>query len=149
MNELNFPRPPFFIGFDNMFNELERINSRNDSGYPPYNITKVNDEKTVIEIAVAGFSLPDLSIEEKDGTLSITGSQASSRDVEYAHKGISSRKFKRDFRLAEFTRVDKADLIDGILYVQLLRELPDEKKPRLIPINRDGDSFTQQELLNE
>lgn len=149
MNDL-FPRPLNFIGFDNMFNELERLNSRNDTGYPPYNITKVTDEKTVIEIAVAGFSLTDLSIEEKDGTLAVAGEQSTKKSIiEYSHKGISSRKFKREFRLAEYTRVDKADLVDGILYLMLIRELPEEKKPRLIPINREGDSFTQQELLNE
>lgn len=151
MNNFNFPRPPMFIGFDSMFDELERIGqsaqSESGVGYPPYNITKTSNEKTVIEIAVAGFSLPDIDIEEKDGILSVKGEKSKSNlhsKIEYSHKGISSRKFKRDFRLAEYTSVSRASFVDGILYIELLREIPDEKKPRRIAINpSDGAIATE------
>jgi molecular chaperone IbpA len=130
-----------------MFNEIERIGNQIETGYPPYNITKVSDEKTIIEIAVAGFSLPMLEIEVREGKLTISGENASKKDTTYVHKGISSRKFTRVFRLSEYTVVSKASLIDGILYVELVQELPDAMKPRRIPINTNGDSQTADELL--
>jgi molecular chaperone IbpA len=108
----------------------------------------VNDNKTVIELAVAGFSLPRLDIEVKDGALSITGNPAEKKSkIEYIHKGISSRKFRREFKLSEYTIVSRANLIDGILYIELKQELPEAMKPRRIPINRDGESATAEELL--
>ncbi len=148
MKTINFPRNPMYIGFDQMFNDLERLSNQTESGYPPYNITKVNDNKTVIELAVAGFSLPRLDIEVKDGALSITGNPAEKKSkIEYIHKGISSRKFRREFKLSEYTIVSRANLIDGILYIELKQELPEAMKPKRIPINRDGESVTAEELL--
>lgn len=148
MKTINFPRNPMYIGFDQMFNDLERLSNQTESGYPPYNITKVNDNKTVIELAVAGFSLPRLDIEVKDGALSITGNPAEKKSkIEYIHKGISSRKFRREFKLSEYTIVSRANLIDGILYIELKQELPEAMKPKRIPINRDGESATAEELL--
>jgi molecular chaperone IbpA len=108
----------------------------------------VNDDKTVVELAVAGFSLPMLDIEVKDSTLCITGNAAEAKmNIEYIHKGISSRKFRKEFKLSEYTVVSRANLIDGILYIELTLEVPEEKKPKRIPINRDGDSTTAEELL--
>ena len=148
MKTINFPRNPMYIGFDQMFNDLERLSNQTESGYPPYNITKVNDNKTVIELAVAGFSLPRLDIEVKDGTLSITGNSTEKKSkIEYIHKGISSRKFRREFKLSEYTIVSRANLIDGILYIELKQELPEAMKPKRIPINGNGDSVTAEELL--
>lgn len=137
-----------YIGFDRLFNDIERLSHQTDSGYPPYNITKVDDDKTVIELAVAGFTLPMLEIEVKEGTLSIVGlANETKKIVEYIHKGISSRKFRREFKLAEYTIVSKANLIDGILYIELVQELPEAMKPKRIPINGNGDSVTAEELL--
>ena len=148
MQNFTFPRSPRYIGFDEMFNDLERLGQQSDSGYPPYNITKVSEDKTIVELAVAGFSLPMLDIEVKDSTLCITGnSDETKRNIEYIHKGISSRKFRKEFKLSEYTVVSRANLIDGILYIELTLEVPEEKKPKRIPINRDGDSATAEELL--
>jgi len=148
MKTINFPRHPMFIGFDSMFNEFERLGQQADSGYPPYNITKVSEEKTVIELAVAGFSRPMVDIEVKEGTLSITGDNDKKRDVEYIHKGISSRKFRREFKLSEYTVVDRASMVDGILYVELVQELPESMKARKIPIDTRG-VHSEAELLTE
>jgi molecular chaperone IbpA len=151
MKEINFPRHPMFIGFDNMFNEFERLGQQADSGYPPYNITKVSDEKTVIELAVAGFGLPMLDIEVNDGTLTIIGDNNTKREVEYVHKGISSRKFRREFKLSEYTVVSRASLVDGILYVELTQELPESMKPKKIAIDNRGvySPTTEEQLLTE
>ena len=135
-NTLNVPRS-LFVGFEPLFDELERIHSSARSGndnYPPHNIVRIDEEHFNIEMALAGFSKDDVEVELKDGTLTISGSK-SEDERDYAYKGISSRKFSRSFRLAEYVVADGADLVDGVLVVNLQLDIPEEKRPQKIKIN--------------
>jgi molecular chaperone IbpA len=139
-SKLHVPRS-LFLGFENLFEDLERIHSSARSGdnYPPHNVVKISEGVFDIEMAVAGFREEDLRIEVKDGILNIYG--CNSQDTrEYAHKGISSRKFEKSFRISEFVVIDGADLRDGILVIHLRVEVPEEKRPREIKIGSAGAS---------
>jgi molecular chaperone IbpA len=138
-NTLNVPRS-LFVGFDTLFEDLERIHQSARSGndnYPPHNVVKIDEEKFLIELAIAGFKKDDIDIELKDGILKIKG-EVEPSDREYAYKGISSRKFEKSFRLSEFVVIDGADLEDGILVVYARVELPEEKRPRKIELGSTG-----------
>lgn len=145
---MNVPRS-LFIGFDPILNELERIHSagRSQDNYPPHNVVKIDNDNFNIELAVAGFSEEDISVEVKDGILLIKGQQ-SDDDREYAHKGISSRKFEKSFRLSEFVVIDGADLVNGILVVNARVEVPEERRPRKIEIGSAGAS-KKKEFIQE
>ena len=148
-NTMNVPRS-LFIGFEPILNELERIHSagRSQDNYPPHNVVKIDDEHFIIELAVAGFTNDDISIEVKDGILLVKGDKSVNDDREYAHKGISSRKFEKSFRLSEFVVIDGADLVNGILVVNARVEVPEERRPRKIEIGSTGTS-KKKGLLNE
>jgi len=140
-SNLNVPRS-LFVGFDGLFEDLERIHNSARTGtdnYPPHNIVRVDDENFIIELAVAGFGMDDLDIEVKDGILKIKGNVGND-DRAYAYKGISSRKFEKSFRLSEFCVIDGADLKDGILVVNARVEIPEEQRPRKINIGSTGTS---------
>lgn len=131
-----FPRSSF-VGFDHLFQDLDWVARHATDTYPPHNIVKVSENDYQIEIAVAGFTLDDLEIEQDERTLTVTGAKAkddAEKEVEYIHKGISQKKFKRVFRLSEYVYVDGASLKDGILAINLKFELPEEKRPRKIDI---------------
>ena len=132
---LTYPRS-LFVGFEPLFSELERLTSATpgQDNYPPHNIVKLDDEHFSIEMAVAGFSKDDVEVELKDGTLTISGSKTED-ERNYAHKGISSRKFSKSFRLAEYVVVDDADAANGVLVVNLRVDIPEEKRPQKIKIN--------------
>ena len=125
-----------FIGFDPILNELERIHTagRAQDNYPPHNVVKVDAENFNIELAVAGFAEEDISVEVKDGILLVKGEKSQNDSREYAHKGISSRKFEKSFRLSEFVVIDGADLVNGILVVNPTDEEPEERRPTKIEI---------------
>ena len=140
-NTMNVPRS-LFIGFEPILNELERIHTagRIQDNYPPHNVVKVDDENFIIEMAVAGFSQDDIHVEVKDGILLVKAEKAEKDEREYAHKGISSRKFEKSFRLSEFVVIDGADLVNGILVVNARVEVPEERRPRKIEIGSAGAS---------
>jgi molecular chaperone IbpA len=148
-NTMNVPRS-LFIGFEPILNELERIHTagRAQDNYPPHNVVKVDDEHFIIELAVAGFSEEDISVEVKDGILLVKGIKAEDDDREYAHKGISSRKFEKNFRLSEFVVIDGADLVNGILVVNARVEVPEERRPRKIHLGSAGAS-KKKEFIQE
>ena len=128
------------IGFDRLFNELERgfANSPNGNGYPPYNIAQIDEDEYMISLAVAGFGMDNLSIEKDGNTLKIEGTAPKGDDdVNYLHKGIGGRNFRREFTLADHVDVVTANLELGMLNVHLKRELPEELQPKKIKIN-DG-----------
>lgn len=128
------------VGFDHMASILEQLASaETDNGYPPYNIERVDENHYRITMAVAGFSDGDLDIEVREGTLRIAGNKApdaqqENTDTVYLHRGIASRNFERRFRLAEHVEVNSAKLENGLLHIDLRRELPDAMKPRKIEI---------------
>ena len=129
------------VGFDR-FNDLfeTMLNDADErfDAYPPYNIEKVGESGYQITLAVAGFSEADLDITVQDDTLKVSGkkhTESDENDRSWLHRGIASRAFERTFRLADYIRVDDANLENGLLSISLIREVPEEKKPRLIPIN--------------
>jgi molecular chaperone IbpA len=123
---------PFFIGFDNLLNKVSRPTVQ--SNYPPYNIIKTNENWYQLQLAIAGFKSSDLEIEIKDGVLYVKGNKSDEDSNEYIHKGISARSFQRSFTLADTIVVRSADIMDGILVIELENVIPDEKKPRKIEI---------------
>tara|TARA_R100000742_G_C4276344_1_gene97336 strand:+ start:1090 stop:1503 length:414 start_codon:yes stop_codon:yes gene_type:complete len=125
---------PFSVGFDEMFNTLQRA-SIPKSNYPPYNILK-KGETYFIEIAMAGFSKSDIDIEIEDNTLTVSACYKDREDdIEFIHKGISEREFWKSFALAEYVEVKKAKVADGILLIELSKNIPDEQKPKKIKIS--------------
>ena len=142
------------VGFDRMASLIDSA-SRLDGaqGYPPYNIERVDDNAFAIEIAVAGFSEDDLEIETRDNLLTIAGKKAP-REAEgeapqYLHRGIAERGFVRRFQLADHVIVTGATLQHGLLRVELLRELPEAKKPRRIEIGRPSGKVTKPQLIED
>ena len=126
------------IGFDRLFNELERgfANSPNGNGYPPYNIEQINDDEYMISLAVAGFGMDNLEITKDGNTLKIEGTAPKGdEEVNYLHKGIGGRNFRREFTLADHVDVVEAKLDLGMLNVHLKREVPEALKPKKIEIN--------------
>jgi molecular chaperone IbpA len=125
------------IGFDRLFEFLENANREQADNYPPYDIEKLSDDRYRITLAVAGFSPDDIDITARQNLLTITGRKAESRnrDGNYVHMGIATRAFERRFELADFVRVEDADMKDGLLSIELVREIPDAMKPRKISIN--------------
>jgi len=148
-----FPRN-VFLGFDHIFNELDHITKHAQDTYPPHNVVKEDELQYVLELAVAGFKEGDISIELKDHILTIEGARERRREPEkYVHKGISARKFKKSYRLSEYTEVVGAKLEDGILAIALEVVLPEEKRPQMIKINADikgikNDSTSTKKLFS-
>ena len=125
------------IGFDQMFNELERsfANTPNSQGYPPYNIAQINDDEYMISIAVAGFGMDNLDITKDGKILRIEGtSPKGDEEVNYLHKGIGGRNFRREFTLADHVEVENAGLELGMLNIYLKREVPEALQPKKIEI---------------
>jgi molecular chaperone IbpA len=122
-----------FIGIDRLLDRMA-YNVSQDS-YPPYNVVKVDDDNFVIELAVAGFGQEDIDVTVHNGVLSIEGKTEAEAEREYLHKGISSRKFRRTFNLADHVEVKEAKVRDGILSIVLERQVPEELKPRKISVN--------------
>ena len=127
-----------FIGVDRLMDrKATNLSTPNDQGYPPYNVVKLDDNNFVIELAVAGFGKDSINLTVQDSVLSIEGSQETDDgdEANYLHKGISSRKFRRTFDLADYVEVTDATVKDGVLKVTLERHIPEELKPREIPVN--------------
>ena len=128
------------IGFDRMFNMLDTANRLDDGAlsYPPYNIEKAGDDAYRIVMAVAGFGEADLEVTAKENSLVVVGkkdkSEAAPEQAGYLHRGIAARAFERRFDLADHIRVAGAGLENGLLTIELLRELPEAMKPRSIAI---------------
>lgn len=120
------------IGFDSMINDFARVEAH-ATNHPPYNIIK-KDDVTVLEFAVAGYGTDDLSVSIEGNTLTVKGEKLDATDREYFHRGISSRAFTRSFVLAEHAVVESANYKNGMLTVTVKIVLPEEKKPRTIPI---------------
>jgi molecular chaperone IbpA len=109
-------------------------NTSTTPAYPPYNVVKINDDKLIMEFAVAGFKKKDISITTEKNVLSIKAEKPEAEEKEYLHKGIAARKFNRSFTLPEYFEVESAGFEDGILYIDLTRNIPEEKKPKEIRI---------------
>jgi molecular chaperone IbpA len=130
----------FTVGFDNVFDELMRINAQQAAGsnYPPYNVVKHDDDHFAIELAVAGFNDGDISITVEKNLLTINGERQYVNEdtsaVTYLHQGIGYRNFSRTFTLAEHVEVTGATTENGILKIELERKVPEDQKPKTIAI---------------
>ena len=123
------------VGFDRLGKLMEQMAFDNGNGYPPYNIERLDENAYRITMAVSGFGEDDLDIEVKDDTLLVRGNKAAEDEKrEYLHQGIAGRSFERRFRLADHVEVDSAELKNGLLNIDLKRELPEAMKPRKIAI---------------
>ena len=124
------------IGFERQWDLLDSLRSSAlKTTYPPYNIVKVNEDNYIVELAVAGFSKKEIEVVQKEQVLTISGTKDSPEvETTYVHKGIGARNFKHTFALSEYVDVVSAELEDGILTVSLRRELPEDKKPRIITV---------------
>lgn len=135
-----FDLTPLFrstVGFDHLAHVLDNMSRADDAAlsYPPYNIEKLGDDAYRITMAVAGFSEQDLDITAHDRSLIITGrAHKDEQTVQYLHRGIAGRSFERRFELADHIRVDGASLINGLLHVNLVREVPEAMRPRTVQI---------------
>src|SRR5918993_1411488 len=137
------------VGFDRLFDFLENTARAEQDNYPPFDIEKLSDDQYRITLAVAGFRRDEIDITALQNMLVITGRKAEnrSRDGNFLHVGIATRAFERRFELADFVRVTSADLSDGLLTIELVREIPEAMKPRKIDIS--GGPPAQQTLDNQ
>ncbi len=131
---------PFFVGFDQLEQMIERASKSSSDGYPPYNIEQVNGTTLRITLAVAGFTMDDLQITQEDNQLVIRGRQTDdSQGRVFLHRGIAARQFQRAFVMAEGIEVKGAWMDNGLLHIELARPLP-ETRVKTIPITRSGVS---------
>ena len=125
------------VGFDRLFSLLDQGIEGGAPGYPPYNIERTGDNEYRVTVATAGFSEAELSVVAKENTLTIRGekkAEEKEKRGEVLYRGIAARAFERVFQLADFVQVKGAKLENGLLHVDLVREIPEAKKPRTIPI---------------
>lgn len=143
MNMKTFDFTPLyrsFIGFDHLANMMDdAARSDKSAGYPPYNIELTDEDKYRITLAVAGFAEEELDINLENNTLTVTGQKAKAGDEkddkkQFIYKGISARNFERKFQLSDHIKVSGADLEQGLLHIDLYREVPEALKPKSIPI---------------
>ena len=150
-----FDMTPLFrnsVGFDRMARLLDTVASDPVPAYPPYNIEKTGEDSYRITMAVAGFGEDDLDVQVTDNQLTISGRVSKTEDGEkdeerrYLHHGIAERAFERRFNLADHIRVAGASLVNGLLHVDLVREVPEAMKPRTIAIKAEGGRSKQKTI---
>ncbi len=123
------------IGFDRLGQLMDQVNVDSTNGYPPYNIERLGEQEYRITMAVSGFGESDIEIEVKEDTLNVSGKQAQeAEERDYLYQGIAARAFERRFRLADHVQVNGARLENGLLHIDLVREIPEALKPRKIEI---------------
>ncbi|VAW15095.1 16 kDa heat shock protein A [hydrothermal vent metagenome] len=143
-----FDFSPFYrstVGFDRLFSTLDGLNvQETKSAYPPYNIERTGDDTYRISVAVAGFSKDEISIQTKENNLVIKGgkSEQENTEREFLHRGIAERAFDLRFQLADYVEVSSAIVENGLLHLELKRELPESKKPRQIQIGSTDEPQT-------
>jgi molecular chaperone IbpA len=134
----SFDFSPLFrtaIGFDRLTEALESARHAESNGYPPYNIELTGEDQYRISMAVAGFSPDDLEIEVRENKLKVSGARKEDRsEHKYLYQGIANRSFERAYQLADHVRVESAEVKDGLLHIDLVREIPEAMKPRRIEI---------------
>jgi molecular chaperone IbpA len=123
------------IGFDRLFDFVEAAQRAGEDHYPPYNIERLGDDRYRISLAVAGFSPDEISVTAEQNVVTIEGNKAEKAEGEYLYRGISARPFKRQFSLADYVQVKNAAFENGLLKLDLFREIPEAMKPRRIAIN--------------
>lgn len=123
------------IGFDRLFNLLDETQHRTEDNYPPYNIERLSEDRYQISLALAGFSPDEIAVTAEQNVLTVEGRKSDKDQHEYLYQGISARPFKRQFNLADYVHVKAARFDNGLLRVELVREIPEAMKPRRIVID--------------
>jgi molecular chaperone IbpA len=123
------------VGFDRLFDLAESAQRTTEDSYPPYNIERLDEDRYAISLALAGFSPDEISITAEQNVLTVEGGKTEKPEAQFLYRGISARPFKRQFSLADYVQVRGASLENGLLKVELVREVPEAMKPRRIPIN--------------
>jgi molecular chaperone IbpA len=126
------------IGFDRLFDLLDETQRGVEDSYPPYNIERLAEDRYQISLALAGFSPDEITITAEQNVLMVEGRKAEKDQHEYLYQGISARPFKRQFNLADHVQVKNATFDNGLLRIELFREVPEAMKPRRIPIGGAG-----------
>ena len=145
----NLDLSPFYrstVGFDRLFSLLDDQIPQETNAFPPYNIERTGDDTYRISMAVAGFSDSDIVIETKENAISVKGAKSTSateQKREFLHRGIAERSFERRFQLADHVEVQGANLENGLLHIDLVRELPESKRPRKIGIGTTPSNETK------
>jgi len=134
------------IGFDRLFDLAELTQRAGEDNYPPYNIERLADDRYQISLAVAGFAPEDFSITAEQNVVTIEGSKSEKAEGDFLYRGISTRHFKRQFSLADYVQVKSAAFDNGLLKIELVREIPEAMKPRRIAINGVPADNVQKQL---
>ncbi|MGH1417284.1 MAG: Hsp20 family protein [Hyphomicrobiaceae bacterium] len=140
------------VGFDRFAQLLDQVTNSEETGYPPYNIERLSDNDYRITMAVAGFTNDDISVEVKESNLTVKAAKTATESddgeqAEFLHRGIATRSFERRFQLADYVEVVGADLKDGLLHIELERNLPERMKPRTIAVGQGrGDTVTKPQI---
>jgi molecular chaperone IbpA len=127
------------IGFDRVFDLAEMAQRAGEHNYPPYNIERLDEDRYQISLAVAGFSPEEISVTAEHNGVTIEGRNAANTGREFLYRGISGRHFRRQFSLADYVQVKSASFDNGLLTIELLREIPEAMKPRQIAITGAGN----------
>ncbi|MGN8545348.1 Hsp20 family protein [Bradyrhizobium sp. CCBAU 53421] len=126
------------IGFDRLFDLLDETQHRSEDNYPPYNIERLGEDRYQISVALAGFSQDEISVTAEQNVLTVEGRKGEKDQHEFLYRGISARPFKRQFNLADYVQVKTAMFDNGLLRIELVREIPEAMKPRRIAIESDA-----------
>jgi len=140
LNPMNLPYHRFGVGFERLFNDLDRLtnaSSPGSSGYPPFNLEKPTENSYRITMAVAGFTEQDIEVTQQENTLVVVGEKKEEDTANYLHRGIATRSFKREFVLGEHVDIKVASLKDGMLVIDLEQIVPEENKPKRIPLIKE------------
>ncbi|WP_431310021.1 Hsp20 family protein [Marinicella meishanensis] len=144
---MNFDLTPLFrtsIGFDRMAQLLDQANRIDQApSYPPYNIESIDENNYRITLALAGFSDQDLAITSEQNTLTVKGKKDGDVEGKFIHRGIATRSFERRFQLADHVNVKSANMVNGLLNIDLEREIPEAMKPRTIAIGTEQKTLEQ------
>ena len=132
------------VGFDRLFDLAETAQRAGEDNYPPYNIERLSDDRYLISLAVAGFAPDEISVTAEQNVVTVEGSKADRTERDYLYRGISARPFKRQFSLADYVQVKSAAYENGLLKIELFREIPEAMKPRRIAINEASAGNVQQ-----
>jgi molecular chaperone IbpA len=122
------------IGFDRIFNQLDNVRVQNKT-YPPHNVIKIDDDNWLVELAAAGFSRDELTVELHENTLTIRGQKAEQEDRHYLYRGLAMRNFEKSLYLQDHIKIKRAEYKEGLLFIYLESKLPETKKPKQITIN--------------
>jgi molecular chaperone IbpA len=133
------------IGFDRLFDVLDEVQRTSEETYPPYNIERTGEDRFQISVALAGFTPDEVALTVEQNVLTLEGRKATEKEERhFLHRGISARSFKRQFTLADHVEVKGARFENGLLIIDLMRQIPEAMKPRRIPIGEAGSSGAKQ-----